>query len=210
MHLIKQLNRSGFFSIKLNIQRHAKINDKNRRFGVFMTPLSIKHELVNCSTDDDSKIIVGGDFNVVHVLDSNLDGQGGKLTPKESAKHIEDICSSLDLVDIWRVRNPGTKRFSWRQKTLFIQRRLDYWLADNALQEEIDQVDIIPSIKSDHSAILLTIKGIDNESRGPSFSKFNASLLDDKEYVDMINHRYQEWIKEFNDVQDAIDCSGIF
>ena len=50
-----------------------------------------------------------------------------------------------------------------------IQRRLDYWLADNALQEEIDQVDIIPSIKSDHSAILLTIKGIENESRGPSF-----------------------------------------
>ena len=66
-----------------------------------------------------------------------------------------------------------------------IQKRLDYWLADNALQEEIDQVDTIPSINSDHSAILLTIKGIENESRGPSFRKFNASLLDDKEYVDL-------------------------
>ena len=94
----------------------------------------------------------------------NLNGQGGRPTLKESAKQVEDICLSHDLVNIWRVRNPGTKCISWCQKTPFIQRRLDYWLIDNTLQEEIDQVDIIPSIKSDHSAISLTINGIDNET----------------------------------------------
>ena len=72
---------------------------------------------------------------------------------KESAKQIENICLLHDLVDIWRVRNLETKRFTWRQKTPIIQRRLDFWLVDNALQEEIDQADIVPSIKSDHSAI---------------------------------------------------------
>ena len=34
-----------------------------------------------------------------------------------------------------------------------IQRRLDFWLVNNGMQEDIDNVDIIPSLKSDHSAI---------------------------------------------------------
>ena len=36
---------------------------------------------------------------------------------KESCKKIEDLCSSFDLIDIWRVRNPDVKRFTWRQRT---------------------------------------------------------------------------------------------
>ena len=31
------------------------------------------------------------------------------------------------------------------ENTLIIQRRLDFWLVDKALQEEIEQVDIVPS-----------------------------------------------------------------
>ena len=75
-------------------------------------------------------------------------------------------------------------------------------LTDNALQEEIDQVNIIPSIKSDHSAILLSINEIDEQTHGPSFWKFNTSLLDDKDYVALINGRYEVWIEEFKDIQD--------
>ena len=75
-------------------------------------------------------------------------------------------------------------------------------LTDNALQEEIDQVNIIPSIKSDHSAILLSINGIEEQTHGPSFWKFNTSLLDDKDYVALINGRYEVWIEEFKDIQD--------
>ena len=55
----------------------------------------------------------------------------------------------------------------------------DFWLIDNVLYEDIDQVVIIPSFKSDHSTIVLVINGLDNQMRGPSFWKFNASLLDD-------------------------------
>ena len=83
-----------------------------------------------------------------------------------------------------------------------IQRRLDFWLTDSALQEEIEQVSIIPSVKSDHSAILLSINGIEEKSHGPSFWKFNASLLDDNDYVAPINDNYQVWVEEFRDIQD--------
>ena len=56
----------------------------------------IKDELAN--SDDDCRIIIGGDFNV--ILNPDLDGFGGKLKLKESAKQIENICLLHDLVDI--------------------------------------------------------------------------------------------------------------
>ena len=134
---------------------------------------------LNTCIYDDCRIIIGGDFNV--ILDPEFDGQGGNVKLKESASQIKNICSLNDLVDIWRVRNPNIKRFTWRQKTHIVQRRLDFWLIDNALQGDIDQVDIIPSIKSDHSAIVLSFNSVENQTLGPSFWKFNASLLDDKD-----------------------------
>ena len=76
--------------------------------------------------DADHRIIVGGDFNV--ILDPDLHGSGGKPKFKESCKKIENLCFAFD---IWRIRNPGLKRFSWRQKNPAIQRRLDYWLINN-------------------------------------------------------------------------------
>ena len=57
------------------------------------------------------------------------------------------MSAELDLVDIWRIRNPTVKRFTWRQKKPIIQRRLDYWLVSDSLQDDIDSVDIKTSIK---------------------------------------------------------------
>ena len=81
-------------------------------------------------------------------------------------------------------------------------KRACFWSIDNALQEEIYQVDIIPSIKSDHSAIFLSINRIQEQVHGPSFWKFNASLLDDKDYVALINNTYLVWVEEFKEVKD--------
>ena len=152
----------------VNISAPNKLSEQTLFFD------QIKDELDNSGIDEDCRIIMGWDFNV--ILDPDLDGSGGNPKLKESVKEIENICLLWDLVDIWRVSNPEIKRFTWRQKAPLIQRRLDFWLVDNALQEEIDQADIVPSIKSDHSAILLSINGIDEQIRGPSFWKFNASL----------------------------------
>ena len=115
-----------------------------------------------------------------------------------AVKQIGNICLLHDLVGIWRIRNPQIKRFTWRQKTPIIQRRLDFWLVDNALQEEIEQAHIVPSIKSDHSAI----NGIEEKIHGPSFWKFNTSLLEYEDYVTLINSRYKVWVEEFKDIDD--------
>ena len=60
-------------------------------------------------------------------------------------------------------------------------------MVNDCLQDDIVSVDIIPSIKSDHSAITLSINGIDNSERGPSFWKFNCSLVNDNNYCDLLD-----------------------
>ena len=69
--------------------------------------------------DNEPKLVVGGDFNV--TLESDLDCSGGNPAQQASVKSIQDLCLDFDLVDIWRIRNPTTRRFMWRQRNSFIQ-----------------------------------------------------------------------------------------
>ena len=115
----------------------------------------IAEELKSSVALSDSSLVVGGDFNV--IFDQDLDGSGGVKKTKKSVKILEDICLEQDLIDIWRIRNPKEKRFSWGQKTPIIERRLDFWLVNDGLQDDIVSADKISSIKSDHSAITLSI-----------------------------------------------------
>ena len=50
----------------------------------------------------------------------------------------------------------------------------------------MDNVDIIPVIRTDHSTISLHINGIKETGRGPSFWKFNSSLLENNDYIKLI------------------------
>ena len=134
----------------------------------------IAEELKSSVTLSDSSLVVG-DFNV--IFDQDLDGSGGVKKTKKSVKILEDICLEQDLINIWRIRNPTEKRFTRRQKTPIIQRRLDFWLVNDGLQDDIVSTEIIPSIKSDHSAITLSINGVDDSERGPSFWKFLKLFL---------------------------------
>ena len=160
----------------------------------------IQSELDNLNIEADGNIIIGGDFNV--ILNPELDGLGGKPKLKESVKTIDEMRLSFDLIDIWRVRNPDVKHFSWRQKNPVVHRRLDFWLINSSIQEDIEGTDIIPAIRSDHSAITLSFNGIEEHQHGPSFWKFNASLLEDETYVSLIKDKYNSWIEEGKDFED--------
>ena len=76
-------------------------------------------KIVDCVNDIQNKnIIFGSDFNI--IFDSFLDAQGGNPILKKHtlAKKIQ-IKERLNLVNIWRIRNPKTKRFTFRQQNLF-------------------------------------------------------------------------------------------
>ena len=76
--------------------------------------------------DSEEDIIVGGDFNC--PLNPTLDKRDGIMIPRKSVMNsIECLQSELDLVDIWRVKNPQTKSYTWSQKSPVMSRFLAYF-----------------------------------------------------------------------------------
>ena len=88
------------------------------------------------------------------------------------------------------------------QKSPLIQRRLDYWLISNDLPEDVESVEIITAIRSDHSTIILSVNGLDENERGPCFWKFNSTLINDQEYCNLLRLEYKNWLEDFKEVSD--------
>ena len=100
-----------------------------------LNTLSTLYNLLDDITDLHYKnIILGGDFNIFFNLTYEARGGNTKMKNKSVARFIH-VKGSLRLCDIWRVRNPKKKLYSFRQQhvTGFIQRRLDYFLVSNNL-----------------------------------------------------------------------------
>ena len=139
--------------------------------------IELQQKLDDFITIHDQRIIIGGDFNV--IMDQNLDCAGGSPKEKESVKFVNDICLNYDLIDIWRTRNPDSTLFTWRQKKLLIQRHLDFWLFSDFCQDEVEETSIKTTIRTDHSATVISFNSLDEPRRGPSYWKFNSSLIEE-------------------------------
>ena len=125
--------------------------------------------------------IFGGDLNL--IFDSVLDSSGGNPTlKKRSLAKLMKILDKLDAHDIFRIRYPTLKRFTFFRKRPAIQRRLDYIFTANSIQEFVDSVKILPSFMSDHSPVFIKINMNSKVERGKYGWKFNNSLLLDKDF----------------------------
>ena len=73
------------------------------------------HLLQKENLDSEINIILGGDLNC--PLNHALDKEGGVLTPRKAViSSIGCLQNELDLIDIWRIKNPGVKSFTWSQQ----------------------------------------------------------------------------------------------
>ena len=72
----------------------------------------------------------------------------------------------------------------------------------DTLQEDVETVDLIASTKSNHSAITLALNGIDESKGGPSFWKFNSTLVNDNEYCQLLDKNFKMWQEEFKEIID--------
>ena len=67
----------------------------------------------------EDKIIISGDFNC--PINPLLDKQVGILVlRKKVVERIEEIQTTFNLHDVWRVKSPQAKSFTWSQKSPFI------------------------------------------------------------------------------------------
>ncbi len=139
---------------------------------------------------NDCNYVLGGDWNTL------LDPQIDKYNPSKNdirtdfASKILSLCEQLNLIDIWRVMNPGVCRYTWRSRHPLQQSRLDFWLISAHMIYDLKDVDILPAIHTDHSIISVSFQNRDDCTKGAGFWKFPSHLLKDKDYVAYI----KEWI----------------
>ena len=135
--------------------------------------------------DTEDNIIIGGNFNC--LLNPEIDKKGGILIQRKSVTGcIDCLQNQLNLVDIWKIKNPDTRSFAWNQKSPRIFCCLDYWLISNHLNDLVKSSDIIPAIRTDHDAISIEIGELENELKDPGYWKVNCSMLKDEEYVNNV------------------------
>ncbi|XP_051811827.1 LINE-1 reverse transcriptase homolog isoform X1 [Acanthochromis polyacanthus] len=137
-----------------------------------------------------SFIILGGDFNV--VLSNELDRIPPKK-PDSSSNFVKFFAQKFDLIDSWREGHLSLKAFTWSNKTLTRQSRIDFWLTSKTLKNVTS--DIFPAPLTDHKTISLHISTGANSPK-PSYWKLNSSILEENEVANTILELISEyWTK---------------
>lgn len=130
------------------------------------------------STFVNAKLILGGDWN--SVIDPLTDCSPPRL--QGSYGDSKNICLRFNCCDVWRKRNPGKSQFTWCNKDLSKQSRIDYWLISNDLSNHISEAKIEPSVLTDHKVISLCIN-LSNTTQmkkhNTGYWKLNNTLLKD-------------------------------
>ena len=140
--------------------------------------------LLKFDTNEYNHIIFSGDFNIFFNASLKTTGGNAKLKTGTVGKFLE-LKDKFDLCDIWRVKHPKTKTFTFRQKHFsgFIQRRLDYIFVLQNLQKKTRNVDILNAVSTDNSPVFCSLLNSMEIPKGPGIWKFNNSLIFDRNFV---------------------------
>ncbi len=208
----------------LDFEVHRYVDDGNGRLQIMSVKLSefdSKILLINIYNENEEKdqlvlldkleqllvpfgdvsdhvVLFGGDFNL--IFDKSLDASGavGALKIK-SLSALTNLIEKFDLVDIYRIRNPDTKRFTFRQGNSRILKRLDFFLVSSILQENVDKAKVLTALRSDHSPVLVSFKETTEIEKGPSYWKFNTTLIHDTQYDTSLRENFANWRRQYTD-----------
>ena len=97
------------------------------------------------------------------------------------------MINTLDFVEVWRDFHPSDKQFTWSSADGKIKCRLDYWLISRDVLPFAQSSEIIVIPHCDHAAVTLAFCTQKQHPRGPGFWKFNASLLEDKHFIESLS-----------------------
>lgn len=84
------------------------------------------------------------------------------------------------LIDMWRVNNPNTTTFTWKNKSGLQHSRIYFWLISDSLQRSNCEAEIAQAPLTDHKAVMSSVRiALDRmNKRNPAYWKMNNSLLD--------------------------------
>lgn len=136
-------------------------------------------------------LILAGDFNC--TLNPRLD----KSTAETQADiaglaraRIESLKEEMDLTDVWRVRNPMKRGYTFSRGPY--SSRLDYFLVSDHLADRVSSMDINNLVHSDHAMISMALNQQDS-TRGPGLWRFDVDLLLDKKFPPAMLKFISDW-----------------
>ncbi len=160
--------------------------------------------LMLSKSSHDQNIVLGGDFNL--LLDPEMDRTGGNHIVSKNYKTTKnilyDIMEQYNLEDIWRKKNPATKRFTWTRKNPTVKSRLDYWLVSEKIVDNVDTVAMEPSVHSDHSVISIQLKNVHSETKGKGYWKLNNTFINESNYIEGLINGIRLWDDESPELTD--------
>ena len=153
-------------------------------------------ELRNMVKDRSEQKIVIGDFNL--VLDVEIDRKNTFNNNNYAKNEVLNLMDEFMLKEVWRERNPESREYSWFKKDLYSRERkasrIDFVLVSGGLDQNIEMVDYLSSIMTDHRAMYVVVK-IDQNERGNGFWKFNTLLLQQHDFIMKMNEEIETSIK---------------
>ena len=153
-------------------------------------------EIDNKVKEEEIPIIIGGDFNL--TLNQELDNFNYRNENNIGAKGaVKKMMANKELVDIFRIRNPELRRYTWRVgRPAVKQARLDMFLISKCFEGYVESTDVCPGYRSDHSMVKLNID-ISKQVKGRGLFKFNASLLNDQNYAQLVKNVIKDVALEY-------------
>ncbi|XP_035828437.1 uncharacterized protein LOC106013237 isoform X2 [Aplysia californica] len=118
-----------------------------------------------------------------------------------STQKFRDWIANCQIVDTWRGVHGEEKDFTWSRPTPFTARRLDYIFCNTKLFPFVIDSKHTFVYGTDHKAVITTVR-TEQFKRGPSYWKFNNSLLKDKEYVNSMEKCIDEYLERTLDETD--------
>ena len=137
--------------------------------------------------------ILSGDFNA--VFDRSMDRQGSDASDssRESSSSLANLFLECCVIDIWRYVHPSVPGYTWTRWNGSLAFRIDLFGVPYVWVPSISSVSVLPCSFSDHCAVLLSVNIPDAAPPGPGFWKLNASILEDSDYVQLVNNTWKSW-----------------
>ena len=135
-----------------------------------------------------------GDFNA--VFDRTLDRRGSNVSDlsHESCQTLRSLFENCCVADVWRLRHPRDRGFSWCKSDRSLAFRIDLigccpfpWL------HHVVSCEMVFCPYSDHSAVLLDCPIPSPLPRGPGRWKLNVSILSNAEFVVAVKRFWSTW-----------------
>ena len=145
-------------------------------------------------------IVLVGDFNTTLNAKDKVSQRGtNNISHPKSVEYINMFCEKHNIVDIWRLRNPNAKRYTWfKSKPFKLCEQLDYILVSANISNYVLDADIDPMFMSDHSIPHITMKELGSSDKGPGYWKFNVKHLEDSDYEYLCKNIFKE-VEQYED-----------